>query len=67
MVPPYFLVNRCEKGVSVPLSEYFKGDGKKILADFVKRYGEAKGKRMFYATANKRGLAPKRKVKRKRK
>lgn len=63
MVYPYFLFIDCEKGVSVPLSEYFKGDGKKILAEFVKRYGEAKGKRMFYATANKRGLAPKRKVK----
>ena len=48
----------------MPLSEYFKGDGKKILADFVKRYGEAKGKRMFYATANKKGLAPKKKRKR---
>ena len=51
----------------MPLSEYFKGDGRKILADFVKRYGEAKGKRMFYATANKRGLAPKRHGRKKRK
>jgi len=50
----------------MPLSEYFKGDGKKILADFVKRYGEKRGKRIFYATANKRGLAPK-KMLRKRK
>lgn len=50
----------------MPLSEYFKGDGRKVLADFVKRYGEKRGKRLFYATANKRGLAPKRKVKRKR-
>ena len=49
----------------MPLSEYFKGDGKKVLADFVKRYGEARGKRIFYATANKKGLAPKGKVKRK--
>ena len=63
MVYPYFLFIDCEKGLYVPLSEYFKGDGKKILADFVKRYGEAKGKRMFYATANKKGLAPKKKRK----
>lgn len=51
----------------MPLSEYFKGDGKKILADFVKRYGEVKGKRMFYATANKKGQAPMKKGKVKRK
>ena len=51
----------------MPLSEYFKGDGRKVLADFVRRYGEKRGKRLFYATANKRGLAPKRKVKRKKK
>ena len=64
MVGVWFLFNDCEKGVCVPLSEYFKGDGKKILADFVKRYGEVKGKRMFYATANKKGLAPRKKRKR---
>ena len=63
MVLVWFLFNDCEKGVCVPLSEYFKGDGRKVLADFVKRYGEKRGKRIFYATANKRGLAPKRKVK----
>jgi len=49
----------------MPLSQYFKGDGKKILESFVKRYGAERGKRMFYATANKKGLAPKKKVKRK--
>lgn len=51
----------------MPLSEYFKGDGRKVMADFVRRYGEKRGKRLFYATASKRGLAPKRKVKRKKK
>jgi hypothetical protein len=44
----------------VPLSSYYKGDGKQVMTDMIRRYGEAKGKSVFYATANKRKLAPKR-------
>lgn len=43
----------------MPLSKYFKGDGPEVMASMVKRYGPKEGKRMFYATANARGLAPK--------
>ena len=47
----------------MPLSKYFKGDGEEVMADMVKRYGTEKGKRMFYATANKQHMAPKKKHK----
>lgn len=48
----------------MPLSRYFKGDGEEVMAGMVKRYGPKKGKRIFYSTANARGMAPKRLVKR---
>lgn len=51
----------------MPLSSYFGGHGKKVYADMVKRYGSRDGKRAFYATANARGQAPKRRVRRRRK
>lgn len=64
---PSICVHRALGVAYVPLSEYFKGDGRKVMADFVKRYGKVRGKQLFYATASKRGLAPKKKVKRKAK
>jgi hypothetical protein len=49
----------------VPVSSYYGGDGEQVLRDMIARYGATEGKRIFYATANARGLTPK-KVKRKR-
>jgi len=40
----------------MPVSEYYKGSGKKVMASMKKRYGEEGGKRVFYATANKKGM-----------
>lgn len=45
----------------MPLSRYFKGDGEEVMAGMVKRHGAKEGKRLFYATANARGMAPKKK------
>lgn len=38
----------------MPQSEYYGGHGKKVMAAMRERYGEKKGKQVFYATANKR-------------
>jgi hypothetical protein len=43
----------------MPLSEYFGGDGAKVMANMKNRYGSAKGEEIFYATANKKGKKPK--------
>lgn len=51
----------------MPVSKYFHGKGSAVMKDFVKRYGEERGRKMFYAVANKRGLAPKKKKVRRRK
>ena len=40
----------------MPLGKYFKGKGEEVMSDMKDRYGEDKGKRVFYATANKRGM-----------
>ncbi len=40
----------------MPVSEYYKGEGSKVMAGMKKRYGEKKGKEVFYATANKNGM-----------
>jgi hypothetical protein len=51
----------------VPKSAYYGGHGRKVFASMIKQYGRAKGEEVFYATANKRGLKPKkRRVRRKR-
>jgi hypothetical protein len=49
----------------MPLSKYYGGSGEKVMASMKKRYGKDKGERVFYATANKRGLdaGPSKKVK----
>jgi hypothetical protein len=38
----------------MPISEYYKGSGKKVMKSMKKRYGEKGGERVFYATANTR-------------
>jgi hypothetical protein len=38
----------------VPISKYFKGSGSKVMKSMKKKYGEKKGKQIFYATSNKR-------------
>ena len=40
----------------MPVSEYYKGHGSEVMSDMKKRYGSKGGERVFYATANKRGL-----------
>jgi len=50
----------------MPLKKYFKGKGEEVMDDMTSRYGSEKGKRVFYATANKRKVAPKRRKKSRR-
>jgi hypothetical protein len=53
-----------------PVGEYYKGSGRKVMKSMKERYGEEGGKRVFYATANKKGMnrpGKKRKMKRKKK
>lgn len=42
----------------MPLSKYFKGHGESVMSSMKKKYGSEKGERVFYATANKKGLSP---------
>jgi hypothetical protein len=42
----------------MPVNKYFGGHGDKVLGSMKKKYGSDKGKKVFYATANKKGLAP---------
>lgn len=37
----------------MPLSKYFKGSGEKVMKNMKKKYGDKKGKEVFYATSNK--------------
>jgi len=37
----------------MPVSKYYGGHGAKVMAAMKKQYGEKKGERVFYATANK--------------
>lgn len=43
----------------MPVGEYFKGRGAKVLGAMKDTYGEEKGEKVFYATANKQGMNPK--------
>lgn len=43
----------------MPVKRYYKGKGRSVLTKMRKRYGSKKGTRVFYATANKRGMTPK--------
>ena len=40
----------------MPLSKYFGGHGKEVMSSMMKKHGGKKGKSIFYATANKRGM-----------
>ena len=40
----------------MPISAYYKGHGKEVMASMKDQYGEDKGERVFYATANKKGM-----------
>jgi len=42
----------------MPVSKYYQGHGSEVMADMQQRYGEKKGKSVFYATANKRKQNP---------
>ena len=42
----------------MPVSAYFKGHGSEVMANMTKEYGAKKGKSVFYATANKKGMNP---------
>jgi len=42
----------------MPISEYYKGSGRKVMAAMKKKYGAKKGKSVFYATANKQRMKP---------
>lgn len=48
----------------MPVSEYYKGSGEKVMRSMKKRYGSKSGERVFYATANKRKQKPKSKKRR---
>lgn len=43
----------------MPISKYFKGHGNEVYANMQKEYGPKKGESVFYATANKRKMKPK--------
>jgi hypothetical protein len=47
----------------MPISQYFSGKGKQVLADFIKRYGKKRGTALFYAAINKMEQEKKKKKK----
>ena len=49
----------------MPIGEYFHGAGNTVMSNMQDTYGAEKGKRVFYATANKMGAKamPKEKMK----
>lgn len=42
----------------MPLDKYYKGHGAEVMGEMKERYGEKAGERVFYATANKKGMKP---------
>lgn len=42
----------------MPIDEYYEGEGSKVMSSMKKTYGADKAKRVFYATASKRGMRP---------
>ena len=38
----------------MPIESYFKGHGRKVMANMISQYGKKKAKQVFYATANKK-------------
>ena len=43
----------------MPVNKYFKGHGGEVMEKMLSQYGAKKGKQVFYATANKKGMKPK--------
>lgn len=43
----------------MPIDRYYKGEGSKVMSSMKKRYGDKEGERVFYATANAKGMKPK--------
>lgn len=37
----------------MPVDAYYKGHGLEVMRDMIARYGQKKGKSVFYAKANK--------------
>ena len=46
----------------MPVGEYFQGHGDEVMASMKKKYGEKKGKSVFYATDAKRKRKGKKKT-----
>ena len=40
----------------MPLADYYKGKGEKVMSSMKKQYGDKKGKSIFYATAHKKKM-----------
>jgi hypothetical protein len=51
-----FLARLWHRRNSIPLSKYYSGHGEEVMREMQSRYGSERGKRIFYATAAKRGL-----------
>lgn len=49
----------------MPIGKYYKGHGEEVMSSMQKQYGSEKGKQVFYATANKKGMKPKGSLKKK--
>lgn len=47
----------------MPLSKHFKGKGEEVMESMKEEYGEKEGKKVFYATDNKRKNKEKKEVK----
>lgn len=43
----------------MPVKSYFQGKGLDVMRSMLKKYGAKKGKQVFYATAEKKGMKPK--------
>lgn len=43
-----------EQEIVMPLDKYFGGHGEKVMRSMKEQYGSEKGKKVFYATENKR-------------
>lgn len=66
-VEPNGCCNFFEKGEEMPISDYFRGSGDKVMKSMKKEYGKKKGKNVFYATANKKDMTgPSKDLKKKR-
>lgn len=42
----------------MPISKYYKGHGEEVMSSMRSKYGDEKGTRIFYATANKKHMKP---------